>query len=1089
MDTIIIGHQTYYLPASITDVQTLITRAFDYKLNIRVRGSHHSVSKAVFTDDNTDGRKSLNILLSRMNSVKIDGDKNLAIVGAGCHLGGDPFDPTQTSTWQNSLFARLEAADLALPDMGGIMHQTVGGFLATGSAGGSTKFAFFDALESITFLPANQRNPQPIIVNKDDPKTKDLFYATGVSMGLLGIIVSATFKCEKSYIIRGDEAIMSIEECPIDITGSDSTKQSLKAFLTETEYSRILWYPQPHVSRVAVWKVHREQKPINYKPHPYVGFGPFFGSEKLAQFVAGSVFSAIGTWPKWLGDIFGTNSEIYRNLTAEVSDSFYEKIFPIILRSFVKLDSEHTPPKPPQQFDDHWFGLAMDNKVGDKLFPVAFTELWIPFSASDANDRIAEVMQELNKLFVELYKRSPAAIPEGAFCVELYAGKKSDFWMSPSYGTHVFRVDVFWFENNLSDPIKTYFPLFWDALEKFGFRPHWGKYLPPPHSGQGPSYLQMQYPKWDDFLRLREELDPRAIFLSKYWRDQLGIAYAVPPEVHTHPDLSVSRNKSGYFEPENKDDIITIVNYAREHGYKIRVRGAGQSVSSSIYADSFQPDEYVLHSANINIMLNQLRAFNVDVSKKQVTVGAGWNLGYDPYDPSETSTPDNALLQKLHSHHLALMNVTSTIHQTVGGFISTGSSAGSCHHSFLEQIVAVTLIDGAGLEKTFTKPSLEQDCDFYGVVVSMGLMGIIYSVTLQCVDSFHIKGTEVIVDDRKDEFGDLACFPNRQTRIGLLLPDLQKLFQDTEFCRIIWWPFPTAKRAVIWEAHKMALDEYDEQTGPPNNFTPKPYRDAFYPSFLPPTAPKWMIEAGRLLNELVISTIFSIIGDWPDNLKGLGNTINILGTEYKTAVLQQEAEKLWPKFFPKLLDFFLPCDPENIQEFWDNWADGLTIDKYEFQNNLLPAYRTEFWVPLGKAQEVICMLNSYYKHQFFPNANLDNKNAANSCFVVELLGAKSNGFWMSPGYHQESLRICLNGLEGTNEDVTQYFQQFWDLFYINGIDFRLHWGYFLPKPESPEGKDYLKKRYPRWNEFLALRARLDPDQLFVNEYWKNQLGI
>jgi hypothetical protein len=71
---------------------------------------------------------------------------------------------------------------------------------------------------------------------------------------------------------------------------------------------------------------------------------------------------------------------------------------------------------------------------------------------------------------------------------------------------------------------------FWEALKPFQFRPHWGKYLP--FASDNPrawlDYISAQYPRWSDFMRLREQMDPRQVFVSDYWRSQLGIA---PPQV------------------------------------------------------------------------------------------------------------------------------------------------------------------------------------------------------------------------------------------------------------------------------------------------------------------------------------------------------------------------------------------------------------------------------------------------------------------------------------------------------------------------------------------------------------------------------
>jgi hypothetical protein len=49
----------------------------------------------------------------------------------------------------------VSTAGYAFPDLGGITHQTLGGFMACGSAGGSLEYSFQDALQSFTFVDGN----------------------------------------------------------------------------------------------------------------------------------------------------------------------------------------------------------------------------------------------------------------------------------------------------------------------------------------------------------------------------------------------------------------------------------------------------------------------------------------------------------------------------------------------------------------------------------------------------------------------------------------------------------------------------------------------------------------------------------------------------------------------------------------------------------------------------------------------------------------------------------------------------------------------------------------------------------------------
>jgi hypothetical protein len=109
-----------------------------------------------------------------------------------------------------------------------------------------------------------------------------------------------------------------------------------------------------------------------------------------------------------------------------------------------------------------------------------------------------------------------------AFPVELYPGPASRFWLSPGYGREALRVNPCRFLQWQGEPQHELFGLFLDALRPFEPRPHWGKHLPRADEAWLES-LHHQLPRLSDFLRLRAELDPDGVFLTDYWRANLGI--------------------------------------------------------------------------------------------------------------------------------------------------------------------------------------------------------------------------------------------------------------------------------------------------------------------------------------------------------------------------------------------------------------------------------------------------------------------------------------------------------------------------------------------------------------------------------------
>jgi len=548
METIAKGADGYYHPANEDELIRLLRRASEKKLQVRARGSGHSVGRAIYTDNfsaSESAPNGIDLMLDQLSfdpknpndKVRIDAAKKEVRVKAGCHLGFDPYDPAGVSSWQNSLLYQLDQAGLGVADLGGIIHQAVGGFVATGSSGGSLQDSFGEAIIGLKLIDGTGKRHELTRASGDDK-----FFAAGVAMGLLGIITEVTFSLVQTFNITGEQSTTDIDKTPIDLFGNGANnKPSLEKFLYQKDfpYIRLMWWPQQKVERFVVWKAKRMEAgdynaatgtPQNFKPQPYWEF-PRFGkfnfktgrfrqsdipsegpAELMAEGAGGLFYSIVGNWHQAVALL---KPGFLVKCALKFVDWLYPKnILPAVLNAFNPRDTDPDPvsgkPSGPQKFwDYYWSSLPMDNRVDDKLVPTDFTEIWIPIS------RTAEVMSTLRD-----YYRKAGYKATGSFSCELYAAKKSDFWLSPSHGEDMFRVDIFWFGYNAGDPQKVYYPQFWNLLmPKFSCRFHWGKYMP-----VDPSYLRQQYPKWDAFMALREEMDPQQIFVTTYWRERLGIA-------------------------------------------------------------------------------------------------------------------------------------------------------------------------------------------------------------------------------------------------------------------------------------------------------------------------------------------------------------------------------------------------------------------------------------------------------------------------------------------------------------------------------------------------------------------------------------
>ncbi|MFB6397255.1 D-arabinono-1,4-lactone oxidase [Polymorphospora lycopeni] len=100
------------------------------------------------------------------------------------------------------------------------------------------------------------------------------------------------------------------------------------------------------------------------------------------------------------------------------------------------------------------------------------------------------------------------------FPVEVRFTAADDIWLSHGYGRESAYVAV---HQYVGMPYEPYFRAFEQVAQALGGRPHWGKL----HYRDAAS-LRPAYPRFDDFLAVRDRLDPRRIFANDYTARVLG---------------------------------------------------------------------------------------------------------------------------------------------------------------------------------------------------------------------------------------------------------------------------------------------------------------------------------------------------------------------------------------------------------------------------------------------------------------------------------------------------------------------------------------------------------------------------------------
>ena len=606
-------------PSTEAELALLVRHARETGKQLRVMGSTHSVWKAIVTDHFAGAatpQHELTVVLDRYTKI-FEAKGDLVEVQAGCHVGLSPTRPVQAriierpqdsdirqpspwheGSWEKSLTSTLHHRDgLALPDLGGISHQTIAGFISTGSAGGTVKWSVHEAIAKLRVIDGNGEVKE-LTPDGDDP---DWFRAAGIGMGLCGVISTVTFRCIPTFDLVGQETVSATHlSNDLDFYGDRplSGLPSLEKFLVDTDYVRLMWWPQRNFDRLVVWQARRAAFDAKRTLRPYREIANFPVASQAAAAVVYTVlghldepeaavehlkylrqsvtdidWNGVGAWLRrlltppvdpalpeheqklfpWLTAIFellkgerhspitlgaawilvieflvtASDDMLAMALTLPVLREVFKKLGTLVpehvdavLGLFVTAGKDGVPVT--QEFSDRGFmGLPMDNQMDDLLMPTWFTELWVPFTPGDG--RLQDTITRLRRHFSADGTANGAYAATGPYAFELYVGKADPtFFLSPASGTHVFRVDVFWFGKNAGDPVKGFYQQFWDLLEPLGYRLHWGKFLPAPDPAR-PERLTSRYPDWAKWKATRARVDPGNVFLTQYWKGQLGL--------------------------------------------------------------------------------------------------------------------------------------------------------------------------------------------------------------------------------------------------------------------------------------------------------------------------------------------------------------------------------------------------------------------------------------------------------------------------------------------------------------------------------------------------------------------------------------
>jgi L-gulono-1,4-lactone dehydrogenase len=412
--------------------------------------------------------------------------------------------------------------------------------------------------------------------------------------------------------------------------------------------------------------------------------------------------------------------------------------------------------------------------------------------------------------------------------------------------------------------------------------------------------------------------------------------------------------------PDSVEELAATVAAARGDGLRVKPLGAGHSFTSIAATDGLHVDLAGLD-----------RLVDVDPDHRLVTVEAG--------------LPIHRLSRILHQHGLALPNLGDVDRQTISGAIATGTHGTGARHGGLAAAVAGLDLVTAGGEIVRVDSGSRPELLAAGRV-SLGALGVVARVMLQCVPAFRLRAAEgrMLLDD--------------------VLERIDSLVDSHDHFEFYWFPHT------------------------PYTLTKRNDRVAPEVAVAPPGRLRAWVD-----DELLSNGAFELV--------------NRIGA-------------LRPALVPRInaISGRALSDREYVDESCRVFASRRRVRFVEM----------EYAIPRAAVADAVRSIRSW----------IDTTGTPIS-FPIEVRFAAADDSWLSTAYERDSAYVAVHLYYRIERPA--YFEAVEAIMTEHAG--RPHWG-------KLHGLDaaVLRERYPRFDDFRAVRAELDPTGVFGNAYLDRVLG-
>jgi FAD-linked oxidoreductase len=388
------------------------------------------------------------------------------IVGADLDSG---LVTVRSGTTIRELNATLDSLGLAMENLGDIDAQTVSGAISTGTHGtGAGLGGIATQAAGLELVLADGS-----VVSCSAEENPDLFSAARVCVGALGVLSTVTLSCVPAFTLAADERPMALDE----------VLARFGEFAAGNDHFEFYWFP--YGKNALVKRNNRpprgDDPPSPPTVRPMAETAIISGARKAA------VPPPMPRWRRFLeyevmeNAAFGALCRTGRAVPATIKPLNRLAAATLSKRSY----------------------SARSHEVFVTPRRVRFVESEYAVPRESLLDVLAELRAGVSRL------ADPVMFP-----VEVRVAAADDIWLSTAYGRDSAYVAI---HQYVGLPYADYFQLFESIATSVGGRPHWGKL----HTRDA-SYLGQVYPRFADFLRIRDSLDPSRRFANPYLTQVFG---------------------------------------------------------------------------------------------------------------------------------------------------------------------------------------------------------------------------------------------------------------------------------------------------------------------------------------------------------------------------------------------------------------------------------------------------------------------------------------------------------------------------------------------------------------------------------------